>query len=365
MNDQAVVEQHMKEQLVALLSKIRTNQNLMSLGESQAKSGIIEPILRILGWDTSLVSDEVILEYTVEGGRVDYCLRINTTPKVFIEAKKPAEDLERHQAQLLQYSFRHGVPLAVLCNGISWAFYLPLVEGEWENRRFYTINILDQDTIEAASRFIDFLSRHKVESDDAANNARQLLEVRRKLQIIKDTVPQAWNKIISEPDTFLLNHLIEVTHKLCGVKPEVEQVAGFLKQFGDRFQLLPQDEVADEPEPVRPPATRIPNQVVNEPASKISQSDIIPHILKSILRHGDRALKKTVEDDVYSEFKNLFDQPWYQELTTTANVPRWQHNVAWARNLAKDRGLIKPPEESGRGYWELTELGKRSAQNSR
>ncbi|GAI53783.1 unnamed protein product, partial [marine sediment metagenome] len=45
-------------------------------------------------------------------------------------------------------------------------------------------------------------------------------------------------------------------------------------------------------------------------------------------------------------------QPYYQELVSNG-VPRWQHNLAWAKERAKKKGLIKPPDESGRGYWEL------------
>jgi restriction endonuclease Mrr len=52
-------------------------------------------------------------------------------------------------------------------------------------------------------------------------------------------------------------------------------------------------------------------------------------------------------------FKDLFKEPWYQE-TVSNGVPRWQHNIAWAKERAKRKGLIKRPDDSGRGYWELT-----------
>jgi hypothetical protein len=38
---------------------------------------------------------------------------------------------------------------------------------------------------------------------------------------------------------------------------------------------------------------------------------------------------------------------------------RWQHFIAWAKEIAKHEGLVKRPAASGRGYWELTEKAKR------
>jgi len=34
----------------------------------------------------------------------------------------------------------------------------------------------------------------------------------------------------------------------------------------------------------------------------------------------------------------------------------WKHFVAWAKERAKHRGLIKYPKDSGRGYWELNKI---------
>jgi len=56
-------------------------------------------------------------------------------------------------------------------------------------------------------------------------------------------------------------------------------------------------------------------------------------------------------------FSEIFSQPYYTE-TVSHGVPRWKHNIAWAKERAKNRGLIKPPKESGRGWWELTLKGE-------
>jgi len=45
----------------------------------------------------------------------------------------------------------------------------------------------------------------------------------------------------------------------------------------------------------------------------------------------------------------------HKELVSN-EIPRWKHNVAWAKERAKHRGLIKNPRESGMGFWQLTEI---------
>ncbi len=349
----------MKEQLITFIQKIKTNPNLLTLGETAAKSGIIEPILRMLGWDTSIASEEVVLEYSVEGGRVDYCLRATKSTEVFLEAKKPSEDLDNHQDQLLQYSFRQGVTLAVLSNGITWSFYLPLNQGNWATRRFYTIDIVEQDSGEVASRFIDFLSREKVASGDAVRNANQLLQGIRKQQIIEETIPEAWNKITAEPDPKLAELLIELTNKLCGFQPSTEDIGKFFHQYGDRFLLLPEDEVVD-PTPISAtlPPLKTTKAVPIQDNRKISQDQLIPYIVKILKQHGGGATKDTIETEIFNMFQSTFEHPWYQELVSYG-VPRWQHNIAWARERAKRRGIIKPPGPQGRGFWELTDDGKK------
>ena len=81
---------------------------------------------------------------------VDYALRLNNSSKVFVEAKKGGEDLEKHEEQVLGYSFREGVELAILTNGGTWLFYLPTEKGNWSARRFYAIDVSERDAAEAA-----------------------------------------------------------------------------------------------------------------------------------------------------------------------------------------------------------------------
>lgn len=232
----------MKESIISAIKEVRNNSSRLILDEASIKSGVVQRLLSLLGWNPFDVN-EVKPEYTVESKRVDFSLRINGTNKVFIEVKRPSENLEPHQEQLLGYSFREGVKLAILTNGITWWFYLPLNEGSWEQRRFFTADFTEQESESIGERFIDLLSKKNIASGDAVKNAEHLYKSRQRKEILKDALPKAWHKIINDPDDLLVELLIETTEKLSGFRPEIGDIEKFLRNVPDytatRPEILP------------------------------------------------------------------------------------------------------------------------------
>lgn len=226
----------MKDELLKLINEFKKNKDIFKFGEEATKQGIVLRILKELGWDFFNIS-EVQPEYSVGNQKVDYALGYNGKIKVFIEVKKVNEDLEKHQEQLLNYAFKEGVKLAILTNGISWWFYLPLREGSWEQRKFYTIEILDQKSGDIVEKFEEFLSKDNVISDKAVENAEKLYNSRQKITLITETLPKAWDKIISEPDKRLVEILAETTERLCGHKPDDRIVEEFLGKISQEKSI--------------------------------------------------------------------------------------------------------------------------------
>lgn len=220
----------MEKRIKDLIGDIRSNTNIDIFDEATTKQVIILRMLFELGWKI-FKADEVNPEYSVANRRVDYSLRINGSNKVFIEVKKVAEDLENHQKQLLDYSFQEGVELAVLTNGVTWWFYLPLSKGSWEQRKFFAIDIIQQEPEISANRFIEFLSRKNVETETAIRLAESMLKGRVKENEIKKSLPKAWNKIISEPDELLVELINETVEKICGHRAEREQIVSFISEY--------------------------------------------------------------------------------------------------------------------------------------
>lgn len=249
----------MESGILELLTRLKEQSDKhRSFSEDQTKLGIVLPILRRLGWNTEDV-DEVHPEFSVEQRRVDYALVLEGRPAVFIEAKRPSEDLdnESHEEQLLDYSFRQTVGLAVLTNGLSWSFYLPREGDDWRSRKFYTIDITQQDETDASSRLTELLSKANTYSGKALESAKRIFKGKVRKDAIRDTLPDAWNKIVREPDSLLAELLAETTERLCGFKPDEAEAAEFIRQHQDRLVLTlldppPRGDDVKEPVIVKP-----------------------------------------------------------------------------------------------------------------
>ena len=279
-----------------------SNGRLTQFDETNTKAIAIEPVLRELGWDV-VDPDEVRREYSVGSRSVDYALFCDDTLKVFIEAKRGGESLERHQEQLVRYAFDEGVEIAILTNGATWWFFLPIRAVSWERRKVATLELNQQDSTEIAQRFIDLLSKENVCSGRAIQNAE-------KHQIL-EALPEIWNRLVSEADSSIVNLLAERTHKLCVREPDRDEVEQFLFGHLEQIQItsIPSaPEPAPAPESIPtlgPDSTPEPKPSVSMKGKKINAFTFCGH------RHEVTtwiSMLVRLCELVYSAQKNRFDE---------------------------------------------------------
>jgi predicted type IV restriction endonuclease len=220
----------MKEKIITFLKQLKSDRNIDNFDEAATKQAVLLRILSLLGWDTFDI-ETVKPEFAAGSQRVDYALRHSGRNKFFIEVKKVGEDLEKHQEQLLNYSFKEGVKLAVLTNGVTWRFYLPLHEGSWEQRNFFTIDLYNQGIDDIADKFISYLEKENVISEKAIKTAEEAIKGKEKESMINVTLPVAWNRLISEPDELLIELIADATEKQCGHKPDNSTVEDFISNY--------------------------------------------------------------------------------------------------------------------------------------
>jgi len=77
-------------------------------------------------------------------------------------------------------------------------------------------------------KFIDFLGKESVESEKAVKKAEQIYKGQVKDIEIKRNLPEAWNKLISEPDDLLVDLINETIEKICGYRAEEKLIEEFL-----------------------------------------------------------------------------------------------------------------------------------------
>jgi len=225
MDDQGIM---IEDRIKKLFDTCRSGGFQSFASEEAVKQGLILPVLQILGWNVFDIN-EVRPEYSSGRGRVDYALLLGSQPAVFLEAKNALATLSgEHQEQLLNYAFHEGVKLAVLTNGATWEFYLPLFSGNWQQRKVYTIDIEQQDIGETASIINNLLNKSAVSSQENQEYAKKLHQSRQRKARISDALPQAWRSLVEKPSDALISLLADETEAICGYKPDDGAVREYL-----------------------------------------------------------------------------------------------------------------------------------------
>lgn len=216
----------MIEEIKDFIEGIKANPRVVIFDEAATKQAIILPLLHLLGWNTHCV-DEVIPEFLIENRKVDYSLHDNGH-FIFLEVKRIGEDLERYEKQLLEYCFLKGVEFAILTNGTIWWLYLPMKRADWQARKFASLDLSQEDTLHVAQLFVDLLSKGNATT---LGNAEAMYRSRS----IAETLPRAWNKLITQPALTLLEQFSETAKEMCGYIPAADEVKHFLKENTDRL----------------------------------------------------------------------------------------------------------------------------------
>jgi len=95
---------------------------------------------------------------------------------------------------------------------------------------------------------------------------------------------------------------------------------------------------------------------------KCSQDELIPFLVLVIQSFGGVARKSDVDNKMYEILDSEFSKDVYHE-TVSNNVERWKHDVAWAKERARQHhGYVKSAKEAGWGIWQLTPSGSNFAQ---
>jgi len=216
--------------LVEEINRIRTSitEGRFS-NESSISQGIVLPILQSLGWQTFDVR-QVSPEYTVGGRRVDFALLDKRNqPMVFIEVKMLG-NIEQGEQQLFEYAFHQGVPFLVLTDGKEWNFYLPLTQGNYQDRKIYKLDFIERDTETIVEKLTRYLSFNDIISGVAYELAKNDLSELTRHRKAQEAIPEAWQSLIINKNEKIIELLIDKVEDICGIKPDKETCEQFLEK---------------------------------------------------------------------------------------------------------------------------------------
>lgn len=237
------------KKLAEFIGKIQSDDRFGTLDEAAIKQGVVLKILSLLDWDPFDV-DEVLPEYEIQGSKVDFCLKKAKANKVFILVRKNGGDLQKHQDKVLSLSVQGKIPIAILTSGLTWWFFLPLVQGSADEKKFLAIDMATQKAEEASETFENFLTKESVLSGETEKAAEDIYTARQRDFFIRETLPKAWSQIMSDPKKWLADILGSVTEEMCGYHPDREVIEEFISsKFTEKVDL----ESVVHPKPVAQP----------------------------------------------------------------------------------------------------------------
>ncbi len=161
----------LKELLPKLLSTADHLQKMASANEANTKHHLIEPLLAGLGWNLADFS-EVDREFKVyDGTFLDYALRVDGKPKLFIEAKALGKSLTDKQfiAQTVNYANNEGVVWCVLTNGLAYHVYKSNEPVPMERKLLFELDLSEASAAEDNHSVVDAL---QILSRDSIQNGK-------------------------------------------------------------------------------------------------------------------------------------------------------------------------------------------------
>ena len=273
----------MKKEIVAFIKDLKSNKKLDKFDEASTKQAVVLRLFSFLGWDIFNV-DEVYPDYSVNSYSVSYALRAKNANKIFVEVKRVHEKLENFQAPLLKFASSENVDISILTDGVLWWFYLPKAAGNSQEKWFHSVDLLKQKEDAFVPQLIDLLSKDNVVKGKALKAANSLNQNKNQ-KIASNVIPEAWNKIISQPNMIFVELLRESTEKISGCGVETKLVERFLEKHLDKLLLTSRSTTTSAPPPkvieVSGPEKKTGLNVSDVSAHKLNASDVSAHKLNA------------------------------------------------------------------------------------
>jgi hypothetical protein len=262
----------MKKKIVTFIKDLKSNKKLDKFDEASTKQAVVLRLFSFLGWDIFNV-DEVYPDYSVNSYRVSYALRSKNANKIFIEVKRVHEKLDNYQKSLLNFASSENVDISILTNGVLWWFYLPKAAGNSQEKWFYSLDLLKQKEDTFVPQLIDLLSKNNVVKGQALKTANALNQ-NKKQKIASNVIPEAWNKIISQPNMIFVELLRESTEKICGCRVEAKLVERFLEKHLDQLLVTSRPSTSSTPPPKVIEVSKTSLNASDVSAPRLNASDV-------------------------------------------------------------------------------------------
>jgi hypothetical protein len=171
------------------------------MDEANTKTKLLRDFIEVLGWD---ITTEVELEYSLQMAtrthRVDYALKQDGTPAVFLEAKGCDTDLtKKHRRQLRSYMMTQNVAWGLLTNGVEYEILRRRINDD--EVTVETLGQIELSDLPQRLSLISTVSKESIKSgrsEQIVTNILELEKAHRSLREQKDELVDEITQLVVE-----------------------------------------------------------------------------------------------------------------------------------------------------------------------
>jgi predicted type IV restriction endonuclease len=231
----------MREMLTDIVTKLSNN---FYKNEEHIRLSLVSRILHELGWDI-WNPNEVNSEFPVlpqeDKTRVDLALFLSPyVPSVFIEVKavgKLEGSIFQIENQLRDYNRNNTALFSIITDGRKWRFYYSQTGGEFSQKCFKILDLLEDDIDNVELSFQAFLSKSEISNGDAKISAEKYLKLSQKQRAMEDALSKARRMILKPPYPSLPQAIIQVVSET-GFSISEKEATQFVKEFGTKEPVI-------------------------------------------------------------------------------------------------------------------------------
>lgn len=251
----------MKETLTDIIKKLSEG---VYQNEEHVRLSLVSRILTKLDWNL-WNPNEVNSEFSVlpheDKSRVDLALFLNSyIPSVFIEIKavgKLEGNISQIETQLRDYNRNNTALFSIITDGRKWRLYFSQTGGEFSQKCFKVLDLIEDNIEDVEQSFYSFLSRSAIQNGNAKTAAQGYLQLNQKQRAMEDALPKARRIILESPYPSLPQAIIQVASQ-SGLSISEKEAKLFIEKFGSKKPLFESTPRANETgaKPTKPPKTK-------------------------------------------------------------------------------------------------------------
>lgn len=206
--------------------------------EEHVRANLVMRVLEKAGWniwDPEEVCAEFLPVRNEDTTKVDLALFAQSgIPSVYIEVKavgridsRTLPDVER---QIRDYNRNNTALFSIITDGRTWRFYYSQTGGEFSDKCFKQLDLLDSTVDDAELALISFLHKDEIVSGSAKEEAEKYLRLTRKQRVIQDSIQEAQRISQENPYPSWPQALAEVV-KRKGYEIPFDEAGRYINEF--------------------------------------------------------------------------------------------------------------------------------------